>query len=262
MVCLKEIAKIYSVTLVAFLAIYVCFSCANNTENKATAESIENEEYWKRRSLPVAVNSSDGNVKKGEAHKTIEKPVCADSIFQIGRLDSVSIIYSDSTLQLCSKKTKIASDTFRPNLYPFRFENIDIDFDGHKELITYSHFNMNGNEFCDIYDYNDSLHKFEYTGSLVGGFSIDKQKERIYTFYEGSWYMDVSYKELKWVDQRLIISKGIWIKKKYEEYERQNEKLLVYREFDYNSKCVVEKINQDFDSVTFRRLLKGMDGDF
>ncbi len=85
----------------------------------------------------------------------------------------------------------------------------DLDGDGVVEIMTNTSPNGNGNEWFNVYKYDNLNDSIVYAGDLTTDYTIDTLHGTIQVFHEGSWYTDV-YKALyKWHGDSLILEKKI-----------------------------------------------------
>lgn len=86
----------------------------------------------------------------------------------------------------------------------------DMDGDNRNEIITFSHPNMNGNTFKEIYycsKNNDSIHIA--ASFFTSTYEVDKITQTVRTDYSGSWYMPLIQTLYKWHGEKLITRKEI-----------------------------------------------------
>ncbi|MBI1307498.1 MAG: hypothetical protein GC181_12930 [Bacteroidetes bacterium] len=153
---------------------------------------------------------------------TKEYPYWNDSVFYIGNNNTIHIFYTDTTLvfyKIHNGIIELISDTFYTLSSYFGFKSIDMDFDAKKELVSYSFSNMNGNQWCEIFDFSEHTNRIVRKGFLDGNFEMDSTDKSIRTFYGGSWYMDMVDSRLKWCGDTLLEFKVLIHRPHYDLYE-------------------------------------------
>ena len=188
----------------------------------------------------------------------IDEPNWSDSLFQVDDFNGVRLSHTDSTLvfyRITKSEVELLSDTLKSSTSFYFFKNIDIDFDGKKEVVTYSYSNMNGNQFCEIFNVDVTKKKIVSKGNLIGGFEMNQQTKSIFDYYRGSWYMGEISTEHFWVDEKFVIKKELVLKKEFNEQGTAYQNRIIFSEFDSLVGDVHITIDEDFDSVRYETLL-------
>ena len=172
----------------------------------------------------------------------------------IGTKTNFTVKLTDSTLQFYQNGHAVSDKSYSVVSYA-SFKNLDIDFDGQEELITYSYRSINGNRWSEIYDYDINTKRVIRKGRLMDDFKIDEATQSIYDAHHGSWYMETTDSEYKWLQDSLFAYKHIIVKPIYDEKEQHSGHQLIYQVLNDHSLALEDSINQPFDSTLYANLL-------
>ena len=142
----------------------------------------------------------------------IENDTVSRSLF-MGKFIDKSIIateirFKDSCINFykLSDKTWKLIGTEKTQIPIFNIKFEDLNGDKLNEIVTSTHYNMNGNTWQEVYIQNKG--KIKYAGSFSTVYKINSKKE-IEETYGGSWYMDNTKTLYRWIDYQLIPIKQV-----------------------------------------------------